>query len=355
MSRSLAQSCPLHTANSERKVASPIDRLQPISRDQSRSVRGFTLIELLVVIAIIAVLIALLLPAVQQAREAARRSQCKNNFKQVGLAIHNYNDVHRVFPPGALQGDPSVAPPGCTVTNPKNGMSWAAFLLPMLDQGAVYNSDAFQGAFNGKNFYDVPNGISIGNIGQSIPTFLCPSDPQGNERVNIATPIQNSGNSADRDDGGRTNMSAVSDHVNWRCGSTNHPKTHPGGTAGVDDTARASGIFHGYSRSTFRDITDGSSNTLMLAEIVGGQRGSNDGQFWCANNLTATVDGINGPNTLPKGAFVSYRHLTPASYHVGGCHVLLADGSTRFVSENISQQTLEALTTRSGGEVAGEY
>jgi prepilin-type N-terminal cleavage/methylation domain-containing protein len=108
-------------------------------RSRPRQLLGFTLIELLVVIAIIAVLIALLLPAVQQAREAARRSQCKNNFKQIGLALHNYAEIHGVFPPGAVDSNP-VFNTAADLASNNNGLAWSTFILPMIDQAPLYNT-----------------------------------------------------------------------------------------------------------------------------------------------------------------------------------------------------------------------
>jgi prepilin-type N-terminal cleavage/methylation domain-containing protein len=138
---------------------------------QNRATRsGFTLIELLVVIAIIAVLIALLLPAVQQAREAARRSQCKNNLKQLGLAMHNYHDTFGAFPPGWIAATRGVGP---DVNGGLNGFGWGAMILPMMEQAPVYNQFRFELSINDTT--GTPSNRSL--IATSLPTFRCPSDP----------------------------------------------------------------------------------------------------------------------------------------------------------------------------------
>jgi len=311
-----------------------------------KSIRGFTLIELLVVIAIIAILVALLLPAVQQAREAARRSQCKNNFKQVALALHNYHDVHKLFPPGALMGNPSSA----TCSDPaKLGFGWAAFILPMLEETALYNNLNFN-----VHYHQQPPAISTGlystkgNIGEVIKVYLCPSDPRGRERKNISDSSTYDSEGTNRDDGGPTNMSGVADSTNWMCGST------PTLVAKARDVD-ARGVLYGFSSTAFDGIIDGTSNTFLIAEVSGGASGSNDGQGWATMNLTDLGDGINGPQSLPKGTFVTSRELGPSSYHSGGCHFAMGDGSVRFVSENASLQLLMALATRQGRETIGEF
>ncbi|WP_437229015.1 DUF1559 domain-containing protein [Planctomicrobium sp. SH661] len=300
---------------------------------------AFTLIELLVVIAIIAVLIALLLPAVQQAREAARRSQCKNNFKQTALALHNYHEIHNLFPPGSIYSNPSA----CGAAS-KLGFGWSAFILPMIDQGAIYSNLDFNKSYH---LQVLPSGSSIynskGNIGEAIPAYLCPSDPVGRTRVPVSSSLAYTGTTNTNDDGGGTNISAVADWEQRLCGtSVDQFKTLP-------DEAR--GVLYAYSKTSFATITDGSSNTFLVAENKNRLNGSDTGVHWASTNILDLRTGINGQQS---GSYFS-RGYPASSYHIGGCHFAMADGAVRFVSQNISYDLLKALVTRQGGETVGEY
>ncbi len=304
--------------------------------------QGFTLIELLVVIAIIAVLIALLLPAVQQARESARRSQCKNNLKQAAIALHNYHESHSVFPPGAIYSNPS----GCG-TGPSLGFSWSAFILPMMEANALYNSLNFS-----RNYHTqvlAPGSTTIyttkGNIGEVIPAYLCPSDPFGRTRVLVSGSSAYDGTDGSApDDGGPTNISGIADSVQRLCGTTP-------GTEYKTSKFDANGVLHAYSKTTFATIPDGSSNTLMLAEVKGKNTATNEGVIWAATNITDTGMGINNAQYGPHYS----RGFGPGSHHIGGCHFALADGAVRFVSQNISDVLLRSLATRQGKEAIGEF
>ncbi|HBN77136.1 MAG TPA: prepilin-type cleavage/methylation domain-containing protein [Planctomycetaceae bacterium] len=280
--------------------------------------RGFTLIELLVVIAIIAILVALLLPAVQQAREAARRSSCKNNLKQLGLALHNYHDTHNVFPPGQIRG---------YVANPNrefgNGFSWGALILPFLEQSALYDSlDPRIGIFVGQNKTAVQqvNGISVA---------LCPSD-------------------SDRP---RTRTANGSADINYM---TSIPTTSYHGSAGAfnnwsDSTsAKLSGGFFTTDPgrpSTMASIKDGTTNTIAIGEKSGAL--NNQGSFLGHNHGTRTQgmdDFANAQDHWLCYALYPITNNGPApsqstnrfgSEHDGGAQFLMADGSVRFISENI--------------------
>ena len=304
--------------------------------------RAFTLIELLVVIAIIAILIALLLPAVQQAREAARRSQCKNNFKQVGLALHNYHESHSLFPPGSL-----IADSACGFRIQARGWAWSVYILPYLDQATVYNQYTFTDFYYNTTVTDWAAGAN------QIAVYLCPSDNQGFElvsccsnRTNGNCTIGSKGDSCDLQDFGITNMAGVSDSVQRRCSST---ATRMG--------VNKDGVLFALSNTKFRDITDGSSNTFLVGEVLGGGPGTNQGFYWNYSNLVDTSDGINGFNTRLGTPPTAGWRLEGAlsSIHTGGCHMLLADGSVHFLSENIDAGVLKALTTRSGGEVIDQF
>lgn len=312
-----------------------------------KSSHGFTLIELLVVIAIIAILIALLLPAVQQAREAARRSQCKNNFKQVGLAIHNYHDTHGAFPLNLHAGGNRE---GCTWpwgTAAVYRFSWSTGILPYMDMANLYQQFDFSRDYGVTPNTDA-NGSNLHNAGATVPTFLCPSDPQGEERCVRASTITNS--PGGRDDMGRTNMVGIVDSDQWQCSTINQ------GWARMD----GNGIFQNITKTSFRDVTDGMSNTIMVGEATGGQRGTNECIPWGVMNLADTGNGINGSFSTPGGkkdwkanGDLNYNGL--ASFHTGGCHVLLGDGSVRFLNENLSDATFRNLGARNDGNVLGEF
>lgn len=320
---------------------------------------GFTLIELLVVIAIIAVLVSLLLPAVQQAREAARRSQCKNNFKQVALAIHNYHDTHQVFPLSDFRVGGGTCPSDPLYTGAFSRYSWGAMILPYLDQGALYNNFDFSVNFNvGKN---APN--SMQTVGATVTVYLCPSDPQGDPRCNHTGVINNSGGSNDKDDIGRSNMAGIGDSVYAFCapawsGTGSYPATAL--PAGVWAKTNGDGILSNNSKISMRDVIDGTSNTILVGEVTGGTRGSCNCNEWAINGHTSTGPGINNIYTIPGGATAWDRNgnqhrMGISSYHVGGCNVALADGSVRFLSQNMSGQTLQALGSCGKGDLVGEF
>ena len=299
----------------------------------SRQRRAFTLVELLVVITIIGILIALLLPAVQAAREAARRMQCANNFKQVGLALHNYHSALNSFPMGLNMWRAGMcATPN--VTNSYYGVGWAAVILPYLEQGTIY--DAMD--FRKQQYWSEPNFAAGGNF---IPAYLCPSDPQGAELINVADGISNG--ASEPEDLAKTNMAGVADSVNWGCGPYPWP------------LADRNGIFYDRSKVKIAHIIDGTSNTLMVGEVVGGGRGSNRGSFWVTWDILHTYNGINYPlrSSLPFDALDQAVNGF-ASHHPGGCHFLLADGSVHSLAETIDQNVLAALTTRAEGEIIPE-
>jgi prepilin-type N-terminal cleavage/methylation domain-containing protein len=314
--------------------------------------RGFTLIELLVVIAIIAILIALLLPAVQQAREAARRTQCKNNLKQIGLAMHNYHDTYDTFPPGNR---------GMTDWALKNSTNWRSMVLPYMDQAPVYNQLNFETGNFAANSYagnDVLKGFKMA-------AFLCPSS--------TIDPFDNSEN----------NWSNTQQGLNH----------HYVGVAGAAPpiTGLSSGwkdCGHGWSCNTgllasnenfkIKDAKDGTSNTMMVAEqsgytnkrvlyanYYGGWHGarhlnsikssSGCGDLWQAG--TTCVRFAPNSDIVQTGANETrYRNNTVInSEHPGGLQVLLGDGSARFLSENIDFGTLKLLCAKRDGEVIGEW
>jgi prepilin-type N-terminal cleavage/methylation domain-containing protein len=325
-------------------------KLKPYAR------AAFTLIELLVVIAIIAVLVALLLPAVQQAREAARRSQCKNNLKQIGLALHNYQELKGVLPPSRVAmgqigwgGFPQVA--GQTL-GPQWYQNATGFLqiLPQLDQGPLYNLYNFSraaswsyvyGAYQPSQIaYDADTNYPI--VSTKLQVLLCPSDPNP---LNYGSMNQYYSVSGTNPGGMRTNYDF---NVNYFEYYYEGYGLSPALT-GWPDSQRAT--FAANSSPKLEDIKDGTSNTLLVTETI---RNVYNGQppAWghgghvqvgIALDISWTL-GIN-VWTYP-GAPASYQigrlanWASPGSLHTGGCHGLLGDGAVRFISQNISNQTL---------------
>lgn len=345
---------------------------------QSRR-RGFTLIELLVVIAIIAILIALLLPAVQQAREAARRSQCKNNLKQIGLAFHNYHETHTTFPRPAMIG--VTVSSGLELTM---SASWGTMLLPYLDQAPVYE-------LYDSNLSSVhPNNAEA--VKTILPVFVCPSTPSGNPRTEWTIPAGTqldpsfpptgsdwnfSGGRADyvSTNGVRGDLSSIG-YNGYPGGS---PPRHGWATwiIAVQDVPSFS---DGGRGGRMRDLWDGSSNTFMIGElasrnslyrrnkivpssdpeaqaqaITGGGAWADpfNGEMWSeGRRYDGTDSGNGGPCAINCSNF---RGAGLYSFHTGGVHVLMCDGSARFVSENIGQSVYCYLVTSQGGEVVGQF
>lgn len=292
---------------------------------QPRRARGFTLIELLVVIAIIAVLIALLLPAVQQAREAARRTQCKNNLKQIGLALHNYHDIYSVFPPGNALS--SLSPDAgykvdLTTANRAAGYGWATFILPQLDQANLFN----QLNVNQIELVNLMQQASLRPLTQTkINVYRCPSDTAPD--LNTGRPFSNAifGDTSV----GTSNYIGVegtrwSHAVEW-----------------ITTQTDPFGMFWPASRVKISDITDGSSNTLMVGERnwtnlagiwIGTRNYTGNGDVGLRQQLGITNWKINLSNSTTATP-TSNRAFH--SNHTGGTHFVLADGSVRFLSENI--------------------
>ncbi len=300
--------------------------------------RGFTLIELLVVIAIIAILIALLLPAVQQAREAARRSACKNNLKQLVLAMHNYESTYGVLPPGYLH---KFDPAGSGTNH--MGFGWGLMCLPQLEQANLY------GQFN----FNIP-GFSASQLTPRethLTVFLCPSDPYSQSRFVVR----------DASSSPPERYAAGSYAANWG------PST---AAVNLDDTPLSSnGVFYRNSRTKFRDITDGQTNTLALGERTNGPIRTSSGishghssfeTSWCcaAREVTDVTDD-HGHMVLFETQFrpneIDSDDKGVSAPHVGIGQFAMCDGSVRAVSENIDAGIYNSLGTRAGGEVSGEF
>ena len=298
--------------------------------------RGFTLIELLVVIAIIAVLIALLLPAVQQAREAARRAQCQNNLKQLGLALHNYHGVHGVFPAATMITRNS---PACTSMGigTYQGYGWGVMILPFIELGNVYEHFDFNVEYNVAPSVDLQAG------GMPVAAFICPSSAFTHDRCTFTGSIDRPTGQGGSDDLSRTDYTPVMDSRDWTCDDVWPRRDH-------------NGVLGHFSEIGIKDIIDGTSNTLLFGEEAGGAPASYNCHTWVTFDAMDTSRGINDPaTTTPSGGAWHFRDTGFSSYHTGGAYFLLGDGSVRFISENISQVTLAGLTTRLGGETIGEF
>lgn len=356
-----------------RKVRARSAQTQPKTRS------GFTLIELLVVIAIIAILIALLLPAVQQAREAARRSTCKNNLKQIGIALHNHHETYGSFPPGALDDD-------------NRQLAWSVYILPSMDQGPIYDTLTTGGAWffpkvSGR--YKTPDGSNSGFVHTdngtctphmqvdvldnntailaafqtTLPAFTCPSDilpekdnngyGKSNYHGNAGSIIVNPANT------GQTWSGCAQLKGNVANGVLNY----------ANDNTNA------WSYS-FRDITDGASNTIFVGEVTESglddtQNNNNSRQVsasvtasrnypkWTGGDVDGGCNGYfrgNGLKLTNRSMFINRRTGNESSaafgsQHTGGAQFLFGDGTVRFLSENIDVTTYEALGGRNDGLV----
>ena len=297
-----------------------------------RRFRGFTLVELLVVIAIIGLLVGLLLPAVQSAREAARRMQCGNNFKQIGLAIHNYESVYQKVPPGRSF---LVNPTHPTSGNTVNGILTA--ILPFIESGNLEDRYDYHLGF------DHPGNQEA--VGTQIANYLCPSSPgspRTGELVNYFSDLQTPGGRA-----------AATDYFvvrNLR-----------------DATGRSETGFFGLPDPHFRDVLDGLSNTFWAFEMSGRPDHYINGQMqpppadffwygpWAGNNAVAlntySADGLTRPGTCVMNCNSEFQ---PYSFHVGGGHFGMADGSVQFLTQSIDTDVFQALGTPQGREVVAE-
>jgi prepilin-type N-terminal cleavage/methylation domain-containing protein len=331
--------------------------------------RAFTLVELLVVIAVIGILIALLLPAVQAARESARRVQCQNHFKQIGLALHNYHTAAQQFPPGTISNpDPAT---GAVYGRPPR-TTYIVHLMPYLDQAAVYNKIDFV------NLPVAPGLCWFGNNAEAtaaiIPVLYCPSDGTGGLTKTCGLI------------GGDANRPAphfLSNYMAFFSGPT---------VAYIDTSDRKYRAAFGLNRGArFADITDGSSSTMLMGEYLTGSTSDYRGfiwsdkaggsQIWTELSPNSPLPDRLSPSTPPpplatkpwckdlpewnlpctngiseSAGLANLDHTAAArSRHPGGVHVLLGDGAVRFVQSAIDLNTWRMLATIGGGEVVPNY
>ncbi|MFO1005011.1 MAG: DUF1559 domain-containing protein [Planctomycetaceae bacterium] len=354
---------------------------------------GFTLIELLVVIAIIAVLIALLLPAVQQAREAARRSQCKNNLKQLGLALHNYHDTFNMFP-AAYVSNAWPSPGSNGITTEKTIWSWGAKILPYLDQAPLYNLVQVGTLSMDANL--LAGGAQAAALTTPLSGFMCPSDTGPN--LNDFGRSYGNGVGTQNDDFGTYDRRATSD------GTTRIPiaKSNYVGVVDSGDSGTPAwlptaygpplGMFAANVHKGIRDNTDGTSNTLIVGErafkfegltagagnALGFGMTSDNGASYIGSYARSALAVYGIPYWGINQSVTNANHQTRgfSSNHVGGVHFLLGDGAVRFISDNIDHKpnsigaalgtgshggptfvdsTFEYLLTISNGEVVGEF
>lgn len=355
---------------------------------------GFTLIEFLVVIAIIAILIALLLPAVQQAREAARRTQCRNNLKQLGLAMHNYADNFGTFPPGRIvyvsPGDDGTAGAnGGATTGRGDCFSALALMLPQLDQSPLYNQIDFN------NGPDTAANNSI--VGVQPPVFLCPSDfgtkalSQSSVFVGVTNYVMNTGTtfpvSTNNPSGtpvtgtfyenSRVRLGDITDGTSQTVCLAEQVLSNPNDPTGTG-ISNASGNWKGGLPTTGFALTSGNDNSSTGPELInypGDCVAGNKLQLTRGNRILYGAPGhtmynhIRGPNDqnidcrggLPHSSRNRYwwsrlsHNVASHSRHTGGVHTLFTDGHVQFVSENVDVRAWQAVGSRSGGEVVGEF
>jgi prepilin-type N-terminal cleavage/methylation domain-containing protein len=323
----------------------------------TRARRAFTLIELLVVIAIIAVLIALLLPAVQQAREAARRTQCRNNLKQIGIALHNYHDRSGVFPPALIASGRYNSqafyngPPAFPVLNTTG---WV-LLLPYLDQAALYDKYNFSMCSSASSPYSItppPGWVCDSTINRPVystklTAVLCPSDPDNGLAV--------TSNPTTATDFYSRNNVRRSNYLFSTGQYTDYDASYEG------TTANRRGVFGNNGAAKVGDILDGSSNTIAVGEATQLRHNAAFGPYWgagvhtCCHGWTpdqvSTVAGLVAKCGVPlygkyygtinydgdnacNGQLRQYAWQF-GSYHTGGAHFVMGDGAVKFISENI--------------------
>lgn len=337
-------------------VADTIDGNE-VNMNASRTLRrsGFTLVELLVVIAIIGILVSMLLPAVQQVREAARRTQCVNQFRQAALALHNYESSNGKLPPGMFFTT-TAFPSGCGPVDAPfyNGWGWGAKILSFIEQSSLDASIDF----SSDNYFNNDNWIATG---KTVDVFLCPSDPDNRGLMECCSGKSNGG-SATQDRAG-SNMAGVHGSNSLFCG-------------GIRGNPEGNGVLYNYHSTELRDIQDGQSNTLMLGEVteVPGRHPTQGeamfGYFWNNWGVQTTIEGINGPGTMPGGRDLTidpidgvgenrhnefYREAGFSSWHPGGANFALSDGSVHFINENLDQVVFDNLATRAGRETNHDF
>lgn len=337
-----------------------------------RSTRGFTLVELLVVIAIIGILVALLLPAVQAAREAARRSQCQNNLKQLGLAAHNFHDTYKRLPPGAAN---DVSPFGLAASQ-QWGSSWMVYILPYIEQGSLFD----RWDFNAHSGYTNANNIDLA-VTVTIAAYRCPSSPVPDRMANRGghNPAQKLMN---------VSYTGIAGSALF----TTPPYYSVGCCNGSGPVASDAGVLFSGSKVNLGAITDGTSNTWMIGEQSDHLRDANrqpvtagftsgvgnsgglygwtmgaaipptatpanwsDNRHFNCTTVRYLINQVGFSNSASSGTNNDVGTNFPLnSAHPGGILVALADGSNRFFANTLPNTIIHAYSTRAGGEVINQ-
>ena len=310
-------------------------------RRQASRQRGFTLIELLVVIAIIAALVALIIPAVQRARESARRSECQNRLKQIGIALENYHSAFTLYPPGWIGVDPATKQ---TSVLGESGFGWAAMILPYMEQDSLNKKLDFNKAID-----DTANQVAMEN---TIVTFRCPSDSSDDrwplyDEANPTTKLVDMPTSNYVACFGTGNVNTLED-----CESK-----------ALNDPCYSDGVFYHNSKTRVRMMFDGPSQTFLAGERV--TNIDPPAALSPPDQWYSTWVGVypNGQEALARIVGVvdhppnhEDAHLEDfSSAHPGGVHMLLGDGRVKFINENINPSVYQGLATIQGKEVVGEF
>jgi len=338
--------------------------------NSSRPKTAFTLVELLVVIAIIGVMVGLLLPAVQAAREAARRMSCGNNLKQIGLAVHNYENTYKRFPVGTIHNDPAHNPVQAAWAGGAHRKgSVLVKLLPWMEQQPLFDQLDFAGDVQ----QQLVNLGFAGNNGIKMSVYICPSDGTTSARLAAAQQFYNYATSMGNqnmpgrgwcnlfpDNSAPTRAAGILGGNLFLNGPVGHGTTNLG--------SQTSGVWSrsGSFAARFQDITDGTSSTIMMGEVLPSCGDHHRGGWFSTNALwTATTGGINfntcGKRAIPDNAEDCHDHrvwMTSQAFksdHPGGAQFVFCDGSVNFLSESINYLTYQQLGSRNDGEVPAPF